>query len=80
MPVFAADPAGHSGLDLLASAALSSKPSGATPRAETVGPVPHHMQYLVPSPFNPVAMGLPRIAKRILDQKFVEITAEDDLV
>ena len=35
MPVFAADPAGHSGLDLLALAALSSKPSGATP---TVGP------------------------------------------
>ena len=38
------------------------------------------MQYLVPSPFNPVAMGLPRIAKRFLDQEFVEITAEDDLV
>ena len=77
VPIFSAGPLTGSGLDLLATAALSSK----APNTVTGGgsaPLPRlDMQ----GPYNPIAGVTTHVAKKILELEFVEvaeITAEDD--
>ena len=84
MPTFRVNPAGHPGLELLATAALSGRAPGSS--RGSAAPVallqPEQMLLASPGPYNPMAAVSARVVKKVLDLEFVEmaeISADDDL-
>ena len=83
MPIFTPNPICHSGLDLLAAAALTGKIPSFTLGA--VAPqAPHLDQMLLsmPGPYNLATAISAKVARRILELEFVEmaeVSADDDL-
>ena len=84
MPTFSVNPAGHPGLELLATAALSGRvPSSSRGSAASAALLqPEQMLLASPGPYNPMAAVLARVVKKVVDLEFVEmaeISADDDL-
>jgi len=83
VPTFSASPTGHTGLELLATAALTGNPPEKH-GAATVAALSHPEQALLsaPGPYNPAAAVSGKVVKRILDLEFVEmseITSDGDI-
>ena len=83
VPIFTPNPIGHSGLDILAAAALTGKTPGCTLGAVAPqAPHPNQMLLSMPGPYNPATTISAKVARRILELEFVEmaeISADDDL-
>ena len=83
VPIFTPNPIGHSGLDILAAAALTGKTPGCTLGAVAPqAPRPDQMLLSMPGPYNPATAISAKVARRILELEFVEmveISADDDL-